>query len=110
MWKCQWAQVANKPDTLIAAVSEMNPELFPNISTIFRILLVQPVTAAGVARSNFALKRIKTKLRSSTSEDSLNALLLLHVHRDIELNIEKLIEMFATKCPRRMLFTNPLDD
>jgi len=56
LWKCQWEPVANKPATLVATLSEMNPKLFPNIATIFRILLVQPVMAAGVERANSAFK------------------------------------------------------
>ena len=47
-----------------------------------KILLVMPATNASSKRSFSALKRVKTYLRSSTSDSRLNHLLTLHVHQD----------------------------
>ena len=41
-------------------------------------------------------------------EDRLNALLLLHVHRDIDVDYDKIINMYATRHTRRMMLINPL--
>jgi len=41
-------------------------------------------------------------------EERFNALPLLFVHRDIALDYEKIIDRYAQKFPRRMLFRNPL--
>jgi hypothetical protein len=41
-------------------------------------------------------------------EDRFNALLLLYVHKDIEIDISKVVEMYARQYPRRMLLFNPL--
>jgi hypothetical protein len=41
-------------------------------------------------------------------EDRFNSLLLLYVHKDIELDIDNIIDRFATKNPRKMLLINPL--
>ena len=41
-------------------------------------------------------------------EDRFNALILMYVNNDIEINIEEIIDIFATKHPRRMLLLNPL--
>ena len=43
-------------------------------------------------------------------EDRLNALILLFIHRDIQLDFDAIIDMYATKHPRRMLFLNPLSN
>ena len=43
-------------------------------------------------------------------EDRLNALLLLYIHKDIDINICKIVDMFTPKHPRRMQFINPLSD
>ena len=68
-----------------------------------------PVISAGVERANSALGYIKTVYRSSSmKEDCLNALILMFVHRDIELDCERIIDIYATGYPHRMLFLNPL--
>ena len=43
-------------------------------------------------------------------EGRLNALMLLYVHKDIELDYNKIIDRYAKKYPRRMRFSNPLQD
>ena len=108
LWKLSWIDVATKPDSLVSTLAEMNPKRFPNISSIFRLMLLQPATSASVERANSALKRIKTDLRSTMKEDRLNALLLLHVHRDIKLDYDKIVKKYASRHTRRMLFLNPL--
>ena len=35
-------------------------------------------------------------------EDRFNALMLLYVHKDIELNIDAIIDSYSRKYPRRM--------
>ena len=40
--------------------------------------------------------------------DCLNALILMFVHRDIELDYKEIIDIYATDYPHRMLFLNPL--
>ena len=37
-------------------------------------------------------------------EDRFNALILLYVHKDIEIDISKVVEMYARQYQRRMLF------
>ena len=42
------------------------------------------------------------------SEDRFNALVLLFVHKDIELDIDAVIDMYARRHSRRMILLNPL--
>lgn len=49
------------------------------------------------------LFRLKTWLRSTTGEDRLNGLALLHIHRDINVNIDNIITRFAKQKKRHML-------
>ena len=44
------------------------------------------------------------------SEDRFNAFLLLYVHSDIKLDYKKIINMHATRYPRRMVLKNPLTE
>ncbi|KAK9507246.1 hypothetical protein O3M35_007150 [Rhynocoris fuscipes] len=43
------------------------------------------------------LRRLKTWLRSTMTEDRLLGLALLHIHRDIDVDIQKIIDRFASK-------------
>ena len=61
----------------------------------------------GVCRAgDSALAYIKTELRSSMSETRLNNLILHFVHEDIKLDYNKVVDIFATRVPRRMLFVD----
>ena len=75
---------------------------------MLQLLLVVPVTAATEQRGNSALKYVKAELRSSMGQNHLNALILLYVHKDIALDFDAIVNVFASKRPRRMLIQNPL--
>jgi hypothetical protein len=45
---------------------------------------------------------VSNSFRSTMGEDRFNALLLLYVHKDIEIDISKVVEMYARQYPRRM--------
>ncbi|XP_047123031.1 52 kDa repressor of the inhibitor of the protein kinase-like [Hydra vulgaris] len=82
---------------------------FPNISTILRILCTVPVTTCTCERSLSALKRIKTSLRNSMTDDRLNGISILHIHRDVEIDLNIVVDEFATAFPRSMEFKNILN-
>ena len=44
------------------------------------------------------------------SEDRLNSIILMHVHKDIILDYNDIIDMYARRNPRTVLFINPLGD
>ena len=69
-----------------------------------------PVSTAAVERSHSNLKIVKSKLQSRMGEGRLNALMLLYIHKDIELDYNKIIDRYAKKYPHRMRFSNPLQD
>ena len=56
-------------------------ELISEVSKLVRLLLVMPATNAGSERSFSALRRIKTYLRSTMSQQRMNNLMLLHIHK-----------------------------
>ena len=56
-------------------------ELMSQVSKLVRLLLVMPATNAESERSFSALRRIKTYLRSTMSQQRLNHLMLLHIHK-----------------------------
>lgn len=57
-------------------------QLLSEVSKLVRLLLVMPATNAGSEMSFSAVRRIKSYLRSTMSQQRLNHLMLLHVHKD----------------------------
>ena len=103
MWEETWVTSKKVPPrnvhSLLPAVDKIT---FPNIFVAFQILGTLPVTSCSCERSISVLRRLKTYLRSTMKEERLNALALLHVHRDIEIDIEAIIGTFARTNPCRM--------
>ena len=63
-------------------------------------------------KANSALQhlRLLTDFRSMMGEGPLNALSFVCIHQDIFLDYDKIIEIYASKYPRRMLLINPLSE
>ena len=58
-------------------------ELIGEVCNVLQLLLVMPSTNAISERSFSALRRVKTYLRNSMSQERLNHLLVLHVHKNL---------------------------
>ena len=112
LWTWHWAnekdKVVNVRDTLKHLSSHgLGEKLYRNIVFILRVLLTIPTTSASVKRANSAL-RFANIYRSKMSKDQLNSLILMYVHKDIKLDYNEIIDMYARSNLRRMLFINPL--
>jgi len=53
---------------------------------------------------SFILCRLKTWLRSTMGQNRLSGLALLHVHRSISINIDKIIDKFSQMKKRNIDF------
>ena len=104
MWKLFCMNSKNPPPS---SIEELLPLIdrhsFPNILTAFQIFGTIPVTICSCERSISTLRRLKTFMRSTMGEKRLTSLALLNVHRQVHLDIDKVIDRFALKHPRRML-------
>lgn len=104
LWQMKWETETVIPTNSLDTLLNCPVDIFPNVYTILKIFTILPVTTASVERSFSTLKRIKTYLRNSTSENKLNGLALLNVHRDIDIDIESLIDVSANRKKRRLNF------
>ena len=108
-WECE--KHAHGISALSTSLSDTLPHVssyYANIGIIMRILCTLPVTSCSSERTFSALKRIKTSLRSSMGTERLTALTLLHIHRDIDIDIPEVIDDFARRHPRLMKLANIL--
>ena len=81
-------------------------QTLPIVYTILFIYAVIPVTSAGAERSFSVLKLEKTYLRSTMSNERLNSLTLINMHKDVLID-HALIAMTYLRSPALPL---PLDD
>ena len=58
-------------------------EVLSEVVKVIRIILVAPATNAVSERSGSALRRVKTWLRTTMSQERLNHCLILHVHKSL---------------------------
>ena len=105
VWKQMWHDVVDDaPDTLQTSLAACEQKLFPNIFLCLYLLMVVPVSTAATERSHSGLQIVKTKLQSTMGQQRLNALMILYIHKDIQINYPKIIDIYANGYPRRMLF------
>ena len=97
------------PTTLFFTLRHAS-SLFPNIKVLLLILFSLPVTSCSAERSFSGLKRIKTALRLTMKNERLTYLTLLHLHRDIDMNIPDIIDKFSRRHPCRMELGDILDN
>ena len=81
-------------------------DIYSEIDKLLRLYLTVPVTTCTAERSFSALRRVKTYLRSSMTEERLNNVLLLHVHKEEagNLDLKEIACMFVAANERRTSF------
>lgn len=105
-WVFHWKNDTKTLPTCPAqALRACDPKLFPALHDYLTIFCCLPSTSATAERMFSSLKYLKSYLRSTTSDDRLNGLARIFVHRktSAEINIDRVIDLFAAK-KRRLDF------
>ena len=83
-----------------------NENMFLNIHCLLRLICTIPVTSCECERSVTVLRRLKTYLRSTIGRDKLSGLALMHTQNSMELDFDEIINIFASKHPRRIVVSD----
>lgn len=80
----------------------MSPELrgeYTEVENLVRLLLVSPASSAEAERSFSALRRLKTYLRSTMTQQRLNSLAVCHVHQELldSIDVDALMQEFVSR-------------
>lgn len=77
--------------------------LFDQVEALVRLLLVVPVSSTEAERSFSALRRLKTWLRSTMSQERLNHTAVCHVHKHKmdAMNLREICRQFVSVSERR---------
>ena len=104
LWETYWLEhyKGKMPSTIAETLPQVDELTFPNIYTALKILGVLPVTSCTCERSASTLRHLKTYMRSTMSQDRMNGLASIYTHRNIEIDIEKVIDKFARKHKTRL--------
>lgn len=90
--------------TKLASAHPVVRSLFDQDEQLVRLLLTIPCSSAEAERSFSSLRRLKTYLRNSMSQQRLNHLAVLHVHRDRQdsIDIDVIAREFVAKSENRL--------
>ena len=104
-WTMKWQsepEKAKELDSPLKTITSTDQVFFPNVKSLLQIACSLSVTSAECERSVSRLRYLKTYLRSTVSEERLNGLAMLYIHRDIPCLAETVVEQFAPMHPRRL--------
>ena len=78
--------------------------LMSEVCTLASLILVMPASNAVSERSFSSLRRLKSYLRSTMTQERLNSILMLHVHNDLtdNLNLTEIGNEFVTGSEHRL--------
>ena len=84
-------------------ISPAEKELIHEVIIMAKLLLVMPATNSTSERSFSCMRHVKSYLRSSMTQERLNNLMILHVHKEYsdELNLHDVANEFVSVNERR---------
>lgn len=103
-WRVKWSITDIRASRLHDTLQQTCKDLYPCICTIIGVLLTMPPTSATCERSFSGMKRIKNYLRTTMTSDRLSSLALIHVHKDMNINVDRVINVFASEKCRKLDF------
>lgn len=103
-WRSSWESTSDLPESLVEALRHADTDIFPNIRQLLLVGCVSPIGSSEAERSFSVLRRTKTHLRSTMSEERLAGLSMMAIHHKEALNLstEHLVEQFVKANPRRL--------
>lgn len=108
IWKEKWIREYQENPSVISKLAigvlqNCDEDVFPLINKILKLLITLPISNSSSERTFSSLRRLKTWLRSTMCETCLAGLALLNIHRDIDVDIDKVIQRFY-KSKRKLPF------
>ena len=104
-WVNKWKKedVSTVPSSAIEARA-CHVDIYPNVYILLTILGTVPVSAAASERSFSTMRRLKTYLRSSIGNERMTGLALLSIHKDRQIDREKIMNHFVASSNRKSDF------
>lgn len=97
LWKEKWKKVTSYSKSALESLRSCNSQIYPNVFRLLKILSSLPISVASAERTFSCLRRLKTYLRSTMTEDRLSSLALLNVHYKTEVSETDVLTEFKKK-------------
>ena len=109
-WKIKYMSVADskRPSSCASALKECDKDAYPNLYILLQIACTLPVSSCECERNASTLRRLRNFMRAGMSEDRLTSLALMHIHYDQNVNLDKVVDLFAEMHPRRLKLSSVL--
>ena len=107
-WQNLWQKLdpeVKRPVNLVECLKFADEDQYPNIHIILKVGCTLPVGSAEAERSFSGLRRIKSYLRNRMTDERLAGLALMHLHHDIEIDVNEICKRYIAANKRR-LFSN----
>ena len=88
------------------ALKSCDADSFPNIHQL--LLIALPITSAEAKRSFSLLRRIKTYMRSTMTEEHLFDLGVIEIHYSEQIDVDDVCRAFVQEHPRRLFQASSL--
>lgn len=85
-----------------AILKECDDDLFPNIYALLKICATIPAMSCKCERSASSLRRLHTYSRARMRQERLSSLALMHIHYQVKIALDEVVNLFATKHPRKL--------
>ena len=106
-WCTRWQKDKDNGSTLCGFADTLGAadgDISPNTRVLLQVSATRPSSTASNERSFSALKRLKTYLRATMLKERLTGLALLHIHQEIIVPIDEIIDRFANLGPHRLAY------
>ena len=104
LWMTRWEDLPKSQcgSTLTTAIKGSDEDHFLNIFVLLKIICTLPVTSCECERSFSAMRRHCTWLCSTMKTERLTALAIMNIHREVEVDYEKVVQQFLQLHPRKL--------
>ena len=93
---------SQRGSTLATTIKKCDEDHFLNIFVLPKIACTLPVTSCECERSFSAMRRHRTWLHSTMKTERVTALTIMNVHREAEVDYEKVVQQFLRLHPRKL--------
>ncbi|KAE9522524.1 hypothetical protein AGLY_017071 [Aphis glycines] len=101
MWRCQWYSKDDKAQSIFDTLPHCT-NLLPNIQVLLRLFGTLPITSATQERTFLTLKRLKSYLRSTMTQERLNGLAIENINKKENLTELEVLQQFSKTSPKRL--------
>lgn len=105
-WQHKWNSKPNekrsKINTISLTLKNCEYSLYPNLHTLLKVFLSIPITSYTAERS---FRQLRLNMRSVMKDERLNGLALLAIHKEIQLDYDKVTKLYCSQYDTRLKLT-----